>query len=109
MRAPGWLPRRSLCGWQACSLMRLLDMLFQVSQRLLPELVEIIAHLGDLRRLDAIKIARADRLVADETGVAQRLEMLRHRRPRHRQVAGDVADRAWTFNEHFEDRAPHRI
>src|SRR5205814_7476338 len=91
------------------SLMWFFDAAFQVCQRFLPKAVEIIAHLGDALRLDAVEVARADRFMRYEARIAQRAQMLRDRRARDRQRFGDLADGARSVGEHLKDRAPHRV
>jgi hypothetical protein len=51
---------------------------FLNAKRFLPEAIEIVADLGNARRLNAVEVARADRLVRNKTGIAQRAQMLRN-------------------------------
>jgi len=48
-------------------------------------------------------------LLLHEPGVAQDLQVLRHRRPADRQPARDLADRLRPADDTLEDRAPRRI
>ena len=47
-------------------------------QALSAEAIEIVADLGNAGRLNAVEVARPDRLVRNKTGIAQRAQMLRN-------------------------------
>ena len=88
---------------------RPLDLGLEGGERIAPEAVEPAAQLAEAFRVDLVEAARAVDLVADEAGLAQRLEVLRDGRPAHRQAGGDLADRHRAGAQALEDGASGRV
>jgi hypothetical protein len=58
-----------------------------------PEVLEPGAHLAEPLRVDLVEPSRPDRLVADEAGLLEDAQVLRHGRPADGQAACELDDR----------------
>src|SRR3954469_22797819 len=94
-----------LLGWSWDLLLGLLDDGLVGRQGAAPEPVEVGAQRGQAGRVDAVDPAVAGRLVDDQPGVLEDLEVLGDGWAADRQAAGDLADGARTLGEPLEDRA----
>src|SRR5262245_13780039 len=65
----------------------------KAGEGLVPEALDVGAQLDESSRLDSIEPACPLSLLAHESGLPQQAEMLRDRRPAHRQACGDLPDR----------------
>ena len=73
------------------------DEILVAAQRSIPKGVELVAQGKNCGFVEVVDAARAIRLLGDQSGVLQYLEMLGHRRAAHREGRGELADRARSF------------
>src|SRR4051812_18632585 len=98
-----------LLAWSSDVLLCLFDGDLVGREGTAPEPVEVGAERGEPVGVDAIDAAIARRLVNDETGVFEDLQVLRDGGPADREPAGELADRAWPLDQALEDRMPRAI
>src|SRR6266436_5206930 len=79
------------------------------SERVVPELIEPGPQGREPLRVDGVDAARAFRLVGDETGFLQHLEMLGYGRAADRHVLRKGSDRQRSGPEPLEHAAARRI
>src|SRR5215475_15262423 len=79
------------------------------SERVVPELIEPGPQGREPMRVDGIDAARALRVIGDETGFLQHLEMLGYGRPADRHVLRERSDRQWSGPEPLEHAAARWI
>lgn len=82
---------------------------FQIGQSRAPEHLEIGAQVGERISLELIQPLRAIRPVRHESGLFEDFQVLRHRRPAHRQAARELPDGPRSSPQRVEDRAPRRV
>jgi hypothetical protein len=82
------------------------DNVFERGQCEVPKALEVRAQLGDSRRVNLIEASSSLGPVHHESDVFEHLEMLGHRRPRHRQVACEFSNSKRLFSEQLEDGKP---
>jgi hypothetical protein len=96
-----------VCSWGLLRL--LLDGGLEAGQGLVPEVVEIRAQIAQAVGIEPIDAAGADRLVDDQPGILQHLQVLGDRGPADWQVARQLTDRPWTIGQPFEDGSPRGV
>jgi hypothetical protein len=87
----------------------LFDGLFEACESATPKLIKLGPELVETFRVDLIDAAVAVWPVGHEAGVLEHLEVLRHRGPTHRELAGKLADGARPACEPAEDRSAGAI
>jgi hypothetical protein len=91
------------------SLFGLFDPRREVGERLRPELVEVGPYRAHTGGIDLVEPLPADLLVRHETDVLEHLQVLRDRRPAHRELERKVADRTRAIGKPLEDRSPSGV
>ena len=78
----------------------------EVSEFGLPELLEEATQLDGTHRIERIDAPGALRFVSDQRRVLEDLQVLRHRRARHRELLRDGPDRSWAGRKHGDNGPP---
>lgn len=83
--------------------------LFESREGDIPEIVQVVAHRQHSPGIDLAKIPGAFPVNANEPGILQDLQMLRHRRPAHGQPIGYIHNRQGTHPQFFENGPAGRV
>jgi hypothetical protein len=74
-----------------------------------PEVFEPGPDFPDSGWIEPVEVASADRLVLHELAGLEHAQVLRDRRPAHRDLIGKVSDRDWTTAQHLHDLPPGTV